>query len=177
MDNMSSVGGESFSGVPERLEQDFGPSEFEQRAEQRQFTGQAELGRGVLEIESQAPDSQFATETEAAALGYGDANAQMTEVGGKLLGTDLGSKVKDGDSLEADIVAQVQRIGDEIEKDPHQGLLDFSKLREEYMLKRWNRVLGDRNDGSKDASLNATGNQKAQVIQFPGARKEQRKAA
>lgn len=130
------------------FEQDFGPSEFAKEAEQRQFGGQAELGRETLEA---VPFAGVAPGMGAspAELGYGDANALATGVDGKILGTDLGPKVGDGDSLEPEIVERVKKVGEEIEQDPHQGLLDFSKLREEYMLKRWNRVLGERNDKGK----------------------------
>ena len=134
--------------APNTFEQDFGPSEFAKEAEQRRFGGQAELGRETL---SAVPFAEGApgVEATAAEMGYGDANAVVTEIDGKIIGTDLGAKVGDGDSLEPEIVDKVKRVGDEIERDPHQGLLEFSKLREEYMLKRWNRVLGERNDKGK----------------------------
>ena len=157
MDNVSSVGGENFSSAPERLERDFGPSEFEQRVEQRQFGGQAELGRGALEA---MPGMTSEVGTEAADLGYGDANAQMTELNGQLLGTDLENKQrKHGDKMDADMVEKAQRVGAEIERNPHQGLTQLNALRKEYMKMYFNRILGERNDGSKDASLNVTGNQ------------------
>ena len=192
MDNMGSTGGEDLSGMPDNVgvvpntfEQNFGPSEFEIQSERRQEQfreerpgGQtAELGREALEAMPFAEMSP-AIGAEAAELGYGDANAQMTEVDGKLVGTDLTREVKrNNERLTKNTIKEVEKIGQQIEKNPHDGVVDFNLARKAYMREAFNREIGARNDGSTDANLNIAGNQKARIVQFPTGQAEQRKAA
>lgn len=160
MDNAGSVGGENLSGVPEgfnvapdSFEQNFGPSEFEQRAEQKRFGAQAELGRETLgAMPFEEPPEMDAG---AAELGYGDANAQITEIDGEMVGTDLTREVKrNNERLTKNTVKAVKKIGHKIEKAPHEGIIEFSLARKAYMKEAFNREIGARNDGSKVAGMN-----------------------
>ena len=159
---------ENVGEIPNTFEQDFGPSEFEQRAEQRRFGGQAELGRetlGAMPFANAAPEAG----ASASELGYGDANALVTEVDGQIVGTDLTKEVKrNNERLTKNTIQEVEKIGEQISKDPHDGTLKFSAARNAYLWKAFNRVIGERNDGSKQESMNIAGSHSPVSGVMPG---------
>ena len=59
---------------------------------------------------------------------------------------DAPEVAKDGDKMEKDWMDRARRAIHETKNDPNKRLLDVALLREEYMRKRFNRILGERNE-------------------------------
>ena len=58
---------------------------------------------------------------------------------------DAPEVAKDGDKMEAEWMMRARRAISDTKNDPNKRLLDVALLREEYMRKRFNRILGERN--------------------------------
>lgn len=58
---------------------------------------------------------------------------------------DAPEVAKDGDKMEAEWMTRARRAIHETKNDPNKRLVDVALLREEYMRKRFNRILGERN--------------------------------
>ena len=58
---------------------------------------------------------------------------------------DAPEVAKDGDKMEKDWMDRARRAIHETKNDPNKRLLNVALLREEYMRKRFNRILGERN--------------------------------
>ena len=63
---------------------------------------------------------------------------------------DAPEVARDGDKMEKDWMERARRAVNETKGDPNKRLLDVALLREEYMRKRFNRILGDRNDVTEE---------------------------
>lgn len=58
---------------------------------------------------------------------------------------DAPEVAKDGDKMEVEWMARARKAISDTKNDPNKRLLDVALLREEYMRKRFNRILGERN--------------------------------
>ena len=58
---------------------------------------------------------------------------------------DAPEVAKDGDKMEVEWMERARKAISDTKNDPNKRLLDVALLREEYMRKRFNRILGERN--------------------------------
>lgn len=139
------------------LEPDFSMQTGEQMANQELNVGEMAREGEILQGREQARDSRFQNAIGIATVGIADMAgeptiAQMSGVTphdnrtAEEIAIDAPEVAKDGDKMEKDWMDRARRAISETKNDPHKRLIDASLLREEYMRKRFNRILGERND-------------------------------
>lgn len=144
-----------FGNVREmNLEPDFSMQTGEIQASQELNIGEmAREGREAERMRNPGVENAIGIATVGVAQMAGEPTiAQMSGVTphdnrtAEEIAIDAPEVAKDGDKMEKDWMDRARRAISETKNDPHKRLLDASLLREEYMRKRFNRILGERND-------------------------------
>lgn len=140
----------------EALEPDFSMQQEQRREQELNVTEMAREGEQVVSAEQERNfglENAMGIVTVGATEMVGEPTvAQMSGVlphdnrTTEEIAIDAPEVARDGDKMEKDWMERARRAVHETKGDPNKRLLDVALLREEYMRKRFNRILGDRND-------------------------------